>query len=71
MRQKLLQKNCFRKNMLFWQFLPLGDKIVDGKLNLRDLSRKSVNGAIKCAFRGAVALLVSELCVDLLNIVGI
>ena len=38
---------------------------------MRGLSRKSVNRAIKSFFRGAVALLVSESCVDLLKIVGI
>ena len=50
--QKLLQKNGLRKNMLFWQFLPPGGKTVDGRSNLRDLFRKSVNRVIKCAFPG-------------------
>ena len=50
--QKLLQKQSFRKNRLFWQFLPPGGKTVDGRSNLRGLFRKSVNRAIKCAFPG-------------------
>ena len=71
--QKLLQKNGLKKNRLFWQFLPPEGKTVDGRSNLRELIRKSVNraGLSNALFRGAVALLVSELCVDLLKIVGI
>ena len=70
--QKFLQKkNSFRKNRLFWQFLPPRGKTVDGRLNMKVLLRRSVNRAMKCAFPGAVAVLVSELCVDLLKIVDI
>ena len=67
--QKLLQKQRFIKKKL--AILAPGVKTVDGRSNLRELLRKSVNRAIKWAFRGAVALLVSELCVDLLKIVDI
>ena len=69
--QKLLQKQSFGKNWLFWQFLPPGVKTVDGKSNLMELSRKSVNRLSNAFFRGAVALLVSELCADLLKTIGI
>ena len=48
--QKLLQKNCFRKNRLFLQFLPPAGKTVDVRSNLRELLRKGVNRAIECAF---------------------
>ena len=53
--QKLLQKNDFRKNRLFLQFLSPGGLIgrsIGGRSNLRVLLKKSVNRAIKCAFPG-------------------
>ena len=51
------RKTVSEKNLLFWQFLPPGGKTVEGLSNE--------------LFRGAVALLVSELCVDLLKIIDI
>ena len=50
--QNLLQKNGFRKDLLFWQFLPPGGETFDGRSNLRVLLTKSINRAIKCAFPG-------------------
>ena len=46
-------------------------KIVDDRSNLRELFRKRLIGLSNALFQGAVALLVSELCVDLLKIVDI
>ena len=50
LRQKLLQKNVFRKKTVNFGVLLPGGKIVDGRSHLRVLIRKSVNRAIKCAF---------------------
>ena len=49
---KVIAENSFGTNRLFWQFLPPGGKTVDGRSNLRELLRKSVHRAIKCAFLG-------------------
>ena len=49
---KVIAEKRFQKKRLFWQFLPPGGKTVDGRSNLRELPRKSVNRAIKCAFPG-------------------
>ena len=48
-----------------------GGKTVDGRSNLSNYSERALIGLSNALFRGAVALLVSELCVDLLKIVGI
>ena len=69
--QKLLQKNGFRKNRFFWQFLPLEVKPLTVGQIWEDFSERALIGLSNALFWGAVALLVSELCVNLLKIVNI
>ena len=47
----LIAEKRFQKYRLLSVFPP-GGKTVDGRSNLRELHRKSVNRAIKCAFPG-------------------
>ena len=58
--QRLLQKNLFRKN----GFLT-GAQTVDHRSNLRIGSERALKDLSNALFRGAVALLVPELCADL------
>ena len=69
--QKLLQKNGFRKKIgYFFRFCPLEAKPLTVGQIWENYSERALMRLSNALFRGAVALLVSELCVDLLTIFG-
>ena len=62
---KVIAENFSRKKLLFLEFLLSGAQTVNCKSNLRKFIERAVKELSNAPFRGALSLLVLELCADL------